>query len=212
MALPEQYLITTKNVEAFFNSLLSAQAPTRFTTRFLEQLDFKSTNDRLYLGVLKLLKFIDQGGTPQDIYFRFLDRSQSKTVLAEAIKDSYSDLFAVNTKAYDLSATDIKNKLKTLTQGTKSDKVLTLMANTFIGLCKYADFSKGSNTEVSIINRDEDPADYNGYPKESQKLVSEVVNKNITTEMHYNIQIHLPETRDATVYDAIFKSLKEHLL
>jgi hypothetical protein len=30
-------------------------------------------------------------------------------------------------------------------------------------------------------------------------------------QLHYNIQIHLPESRDQAVYDAIFKSLKKHL-
>lgn len=29
--------------------------------------------------------------------------------------------------------------------------------------------------------------------------------------LHYNIQIHLPATKDAEVYNAIFKSLREHL-
>jgi hypothetical protein len=29
--------------------------------------------------------------------------------------------------------------------------------------------------------------------------------------LHYNIQIHLPATKDVEVYNAIFKSLKEHL-
>jgi hypothetical protein len=29
--------------------------------------------------------------------------------------------------------------------------------------------------------------------------------------LHYNIQIHLPPTKDIEVYNAIFKSLKEHL-
>ena len=30
--------------------------------------------------------------------------------------------------------------------------------------------------------------------------------------LHYNIQIHLPATKDVEVYNAIFKSLKEHLI
>jgi hypothetical protein len=30
--------------------------------------------------------------------------------------------------------------------------------------------------------------------------------------LHYNIQIHLPPTKDIEVFNAIFKSLKEHLL
>lgn len=31
-------------------------------------------------------------------------------------------------------------------------------------------------------------------------------------EMHFNIQLHLPETTEPQVYDAIFKSMKDHLL
>ena len=29
--------------------------------------------------------------------------------------------------------------------------------------------------------------------------------------LHYNIQIHLPPTKDVEIYNAIFKSMKEHL-
>lgn len=213
MALPEQYLVSTKNVDTFFNSLLNAQPPQRFTMKFLEQLEFKSTNDRLYIGILKALKFIDQTSVPQDRYFRFIDQTQSKQVLAEAIRDAYSDLFALNVKANEMSAVEVKNKLKTLLQGSKSDAVLSWMANTFTALCKYADFNKSTTTEVIAVRKEQQ------HFKEAQlnnddghRMTHELVSKEITTEMHYNIQIHLPETRDITVYDAIFKSLKEHLL
>ncbi len=211
MALPEQYLVTTKNLDAFFNSLLNAQAPPKFTNKFLEQLEFKSTNDRLFIGVLKALNFVDNSGTPQDRYFRFLDQTQSKYVLAEAIKEAYADLFNVNIKANEMSANEVKNKLKTLTQGSKSDKVLGLMANTFVALCKYADFSETILGTLIAKNKDQNQEE-EIHSTGEQRLTHELVSKKITTEMHYNIQIHLPETRDITVYEAIFKSLKEHLL
>lgn len=213
MALPEQYLVTTKNLDAFFNSILNAKAPSKLTLKFLEQLEFKSTNDRLLIGILKLLDFIDSNGVPQERYFKFLDQTQSKQILAQAIREAYADLFSVNVKANEMSASAVKNKLKTLTQGSKSDKVLGWMANTFTALCNYADFSKQTSREVVKVRKEE--IHIEGNPEEqhdSQKMTHELINKNITTEMHYNIQIHLPETRDITVYDAIFKSLKEHLL
>lgn len=192
--------------------MLNAQAPTKFTNKFLEQLEFKTTNDRLFIGILKALGFVDSNGVPQDRYFKFLDQTQSKQVLAEAIKEAYADLYTVNVKAHEMSNTEVKNKLKTLTQGTKSDAVLTWMSNTFTSLCKYADFSKQSNKEIVKIKKHEDTNYDEGPNPDEHKMTHELVNKNITTEMHYNIQIHLPETRDITVYDAIFKSLKEHLL
>ncbi len=208
MAIPEQYLQTSKNLESFFNSILNAQAPQKFTNKFLEQLEFKSTNDRLFIGVLKMLGFIDSNGVPQGRYFDFLDQTQSKAILAEAIKDAYSDLFNINIKANEMTPAEVKNKLKTLTQGTKSDTVLALMANTFTSLCKYADFSNSSLVSF------QKPSDYSQeeFSENSNTITQEIVSKNISTQMHYNIQIHLPETRDISVYDAIFKSLKEHLL
>lgn len=213
MALPEQYLLTTKNLDSFFNSILSAQAPQKFTTKFLEQLDFKSTNDRLFIGLLKALKFIDPNSIPQDRYFRFLDQSESKHVLAEAITDAYSDIFAVNKKANELSTTDVKNKFKTLVQGSKSETIIQCMANTFTSLCKYADFSHPKNANIVPVKETSNQEHDDHYSENNgRSMTHEVINKKITTEMHYNIQIHLPETRDIAVYDAIFKSLKEHLL
>jgi predicted nucleic acid-binding protein len=199
MALPEQYLVTSKNLDGFFNSLLNAQAPTKFT-------------NRLFIGILKALGFVDSNGVPQDRYFKFLDQTQSKQVLAEAIKDAYSDLYTVNVNAHEMSNAEVKNKLKTLTQGTKSEAVLKWMSNTFTSLCRYADFTKQSNKEIVKIKKHEDAIFDDAPNTDDHKMTHELVNKNITTEMHYNIQIHLPETRDITVYDAIFKSLKEHLL
>src|SRR3989344_6064210 len=140
MALISSYLITTKNLESFFNSLITAKAPDAFTQKFLESLEFKSTNDRLYIGLLKGLGFLDANAVPTERYYKFLDQSQSKYVLAEAVKEAYGDLFAVHVKANDLTIQEVKNKLRTLTQGKNSDKVLGLMANTFKALVDYAEW------------------------------------------------------------------------
>lgn len=210
MSVPDQYLVTIKNLEAFLNALTNAQAPQKFTLKFLEQLGFKSTNDRLFIAMLKALHFIDSNGTPTEQYYNFIDQTQSRYILAEAIQQAYSDLFTINKKAHELSVSEIKNKLKTITQGSKSDNVLGYMANTFVALCKYANFNKADIVISHQENVEQVASETEYVPQNS--MFSGVTNKNITTEMHYNIQIHLPETRDMTVYDAIFKSLKEHLL
>jgi hypothetical protein len=38
--------------------MLSAEAPKRFTARFLESLEFTSSTDRLFIGILRDLGFI----------------------------------------------------------------------------------------------------------------------------------------------------------
>lgn len=210
MALSTSYLITTKNLEAFLNAIVTAQAPEKFTNKFLVDLDFKSTNDRLFIGVFKSLGMIDENSAPTEIYFQFLDQTLSKQVLAERIKQAYEDLFAVNVNAQDMTYEEVKNKLKTLTQGQKSEKVVGLMASTFKALTEYAEWKKQ-------VKSPKKPSEKSRGAEASPKVES-VVDKETPfrkpkkAEFHYNIQIHLPPTRDSSVYDALFRSLKEHLL
>ena len=215
MALTESYLMTTKNLVSIFDALIHAQPPSKFTLIFLENLDFKSTNDRLYIQMLRALGFIDSSGVPQERYFHYIDQTQSKQVLAEGIKEAYQDIFNLNIKAHEMSESEVKNKLKTLFQGSKSDKVLGLMATTFKALCNYADFSKNKALSVTLNQEEVHQSEkyYQDIPRNNpQEHLQEIVTKKINTELHYNIQIHLPETRDMAVYDAIFESLKKHLL
>jgi hypothetical protein len=206
MALPTSYLTTAKNLDGILTAIQGAQAPEKFTQAFLESLGFKSVADRLVIGVLKALGFIDDSGKPKDRYFNFLDQTQSAKILAEGIKDAYQDLFKVNIKAYNLSKAETINKLKTLGQGKLSDSVLDKMAMTFTALVKKADFqstapSATSHSADQISKTEEYPEKPLAHPP-GIKLGGLV----------YNIQIVLPESRDAAVYDALFASLRRHLI
>src|ERR1039458_8916557 len=142
MALSNAYLMTSKHLEGILAAIRNAQAPEKFSIKFLESLGFISTNDRLIIGVLKALGLLDEASVPTQRYFEFLDDTQSKSVLAQGMREAYADLFRVNNKANEMSEAEVKNKLKTLLQGSKSENVLRLMAMTFAALCKSADFSK----------------------------------------------------------------------
>jgi len=214
MALISAYLVTTKNVEPFFNSLITAKAPEVFTQKVLESLEFKSTNDRLYISLLKGLGFLDSNGAPTERYFHFLDQTQSKRVLAEAIQEAYGDLFAINTKANELTVAEVKNKFRTLTQGKNSEKVLGLMANTFRALADYAEWVPEAKKTAPKKETETKPEPVKG--EDAGKKLKEPEDdgesaKLQKAQLHYNIQIHLPDSRDQAVYDAIFKSLKKHL-
>jgi hypothetical protein len=165
---------------------------------------------------LKNLGFLDANGVPSERYFKFLDQSQSKKILAEAIQEAYSDLFAVNVKANELSVTEVKNKLRTLTQGKTSGNVLKLMANTFKALVDYAEWIPESQKKTQKKDVETKKSqEVQALPPVEEKSkededggISASLQK---AQLHYNIQIHLPESRDQAVYDAIFKSLKRHL-
>lgn len=219
MALTTSYLTSTKNVNAFFDSIIGAKAPDAFTQKFIEGLGFKSTNDRIFISVLKGLGFLDQSAAPTEIYFKFLDQSESKKILAEAIEQAYGDLFSVKKDANELQVADVKNKLKTLTLGKYSDDVISKMAMTFKALCEYADWT--SKKPTGDIEKPPSPKPSGNKAKDGVDSMKKDQPEDPETEppfgggkkpdFHYNIQIHLPDSRDEAVYDAIFKSLKKHL-
>ena len=213
MALTNAYLVTTKNLQGVVNSVVSAKAPERFTNKFLDDLGYKSSNDRLYIGVFKALGLLDDNGVPQARYFQFIDQTETNKILAQGIQEAYEDLFNLRKDAQTLTVDEVKNKLKTLTQGQKSDNILGWMANTFKALCDLADWNTTSNIKV-------DPKKDNTHQPKSltdknltSTEVSQFGNETLKAmNLHYNIQIHLPETTNMAVYDAIFQSLKKHLL
>ncbi len=204
MALPTSYLTSGKNLSAILDAIKEAQAPDKFTTRFLESLDFKSATDRLIIGVLKSLGLLDDVGKPTDRYFRFLDKTQSASVLAEGIEEAYEDLFKTNTNANKMSKQDVMSKFKTLSQGQLTDVVNENLARTFVQLCALADFegSRRQSTSHQAVP-----------PTEAESEVPRVTKTDRIAlgGLHYNIQLILPESRDPKVYDVLFRSLKEHL-
>jgi hypothetical protein len=207
MALPKSYLTSTKNLAALLEAMKTAQAPDTFNLKFLEGLGFPSSNDRLIVGVLVALGFLSQDKKPTDRYFRFLDQTQSAVVLAEGIREAYKDLFQVNTSAQKLPRSDVINKFKTLSQGQLSEAVLDKMALTFSELVKLADFDTKAASDL-IDKKDEsdleaEAAAPNVRPSHAPRSLG---------GLHYNIQIILPESRDPKVYDALFRSLREHIL
>lgn len=213
MALTNAYLQTTKNLQSIINSVVSAKAPERFTNKFLEDLGFKSSNDRLYIGLFKALGLLDENSAPTSRYHQLLDQAETGKVLAIGIQEAYEDLFALRKDANKLTIDEVKGKLKTLTQGQKSDNIIQLMSNTFKALCDIADWSSPVPARVNTTQNDTTASVATPTVDESQRQFAEIrSNSSDRMNLHYNIQIHLPETTNMAVYDAIFQSLKKHLM
>lgn len=222
MALPTAYLTSTKNLEAIFNAMRSAKAPPKFTQRFLEDLGFKSAADRLAINVFKGLGLLSPDGAPTQRYYEFLNQSQSGGVLAQGLEEAYADIYQLHRDAHDLPRAELVGKIKTLTQGQASDAVVAKMASTFTALAKLADFdaarTRSSGDEAAVESgRDTDP---DGEPAEIRPggeghgpppLVAPPGALNLGG-LVYNIELHLPDSRDPAVYEALFRALKTHLL
>jgi hypothetical protein len=140
-------------------------------------------------------------------------------VLAEAVEEAYADLFQLRRDAQNMERAELKGKFKTLTQGQVSDAVIDKMVGTFQAFCKQADFDapRSQSPAVAETNSDEvvsddgASADGGAVPRPPAPALSGSDGLRLGGFV-YNIELHLPESRDPAVYEALFKALKAHLL
>jgi hypothetical protein len=209
MALPTSYMTGSfTKIPQYFETLLTAKAPDKFTVKFMTDLGYTSSNDRQFVNVLKAIGFIDEGGTPTTRYYHFLDQSKAKLMVAEGIRDAYADLFMLNISANKLTKDEVMGKFKTLTNGSKENVTISYMASTFVNLCAYADWTQMKQA-IEATNQPitgETPPPVAETDKSNQLVASGGM-----FDLNYNIHIHLPVTRDEGVYDALFASLAKHI-
>lgn len=211
MALPTSYLTGGySKVPQYFDTLLTARAPEKFTAKFMADLGFTSSNDRLFANVLKAIGFLDDSGAPTDRYFKFLDQSCSKKMVAEGVREAYDDLFNLNVSAHTMAQADVEGKFKTLTNGAKAANTITQMAKTFVALCGYADWSEAC-VETKPTSAPASAAEQLSASAPSVGTHSQPPQRSGGFDLNYNIHIHLPATRDQSVYDALFASLAKHI-
>ena len=200
-------------LDQFFNILREGQAPSKFNREFLRDIGFKSSNWLAVIGLMKGLGFLTPEGTPTSQYMDFLDRTRWQEVLAHAVKDAYSDIFVMKRNPTHEDLSKIAGKFKSTYN--LSDTASERSARTFLALLELADRDTVLGDKDSHI--DETPAipeDTQDPPPGPVNVVPEKARQTSTrqADLHYNIQIHLPATKDIEVYNAIFKSLREHIV
>ncbi len=203
MALTNAYVQIYGQLPEVFQRISQGQAPTSFTTQHLKDLGFASSNFRAVIPLLKALGFLSSDGTPTQRYHEYRNSAQSKKVMAEALRETYGDLFTIKASPTNADRELIEGKFKSVHNATPS--TAKLMASTFYSLLGLADLSAATEPKKPK-EADPPPAIVKEKPSEPPPGLQQ------RASLHYNIQIHLPATKDVEVFNAIFKALKEHLL
>lgn len=194
------YMISNNKIAPIIAKIQQAARPAKFTQEVLKNLGFTSTNDRAFIRLFKKLGFLLEDGTPSALYDQLKDVTSTSTILGVQIKSLYADLYAINTEIHTAPEAEIKGAISRVT-GKDADGVGRIY-NTFKALCNIATFDVVQTPPVTEKN--------DNTTQTSTAHSSVVIPR--ANEFHYNIQIHLPATNDISVYNAIFKSLKDNLL
>ncbi|MFW9881550.1 MAG: DUF5343 domain-containing protein [Candidatus Thorarchaeota archaeon] len=195
------YILTNNKIDAILSKVRSAAKPSKFTYEFLKQLGFSSSNDRAIIPLLKKLGFISEDGTPTEYYDRLRDSTDWQFVLGERVKDLYKDLFNIDTEIHKKSDDEVKGAITRVTG--KDEASVGRYFATFKALATLVKFGTSPKTaRPSVSPKQEPEIKKTNLPQEYSDRLS----------FHHNIEIHLPATTDISVYNAIFKSLRENLL
>jgi hypothetical protein len=197
------------SISKLFKAIKDASVPPKFTNNFMQTaLGLKSTSYRAMIPLLKKLEFIDQANIPTQAYKDYRDDNLSGGIMAECLRKAYSDLFAANEYAYKLNKDDLLSKLKTVTGAAAEDKNIAAAAGTFTELAKLADFD--GKAKKPAKKKDGEAVK---EPDAAQQAPEQPTHHPLTKlGISYTINLNLPATTEIEVFNAIFKSLKEHII
>lgn len=189
-----------KNVTEIFKKIQSIGVPTtKVTISYLKSIGFKSSYDGYLVSVLKFLGFVTADGSPSDRWQTYRVKKQAGSVMASAIRDTYSELFGTYPNACEESEDTLLDYFKGSTQA--SDEDTRLMVQTFRNLCALADF-EAVPAEVPV-------SEPTVTPPSREEVVPKV---KITPHLQLNIEIHIAADTPDDKIETIFKNMKKYLL
>jgi hypothetical protein len=196
------YINAPSYITKVLQKIKDAETPPRFSQDSLATtLQMPGGPPRPVIPFLKRTGFLATDGTPTDLYKRFRG-AQSGAAAAEALRIGYRPLYRINEFAHDASDQKLKELVVQATGAEKGSRHVGSVAASFKALKAFADFST-----VAKDNNREDP---NNDQEVAQDASPQTSVDGI--RLGYTINLNLPPTSDVAVFDAIFRSLKEHLL
>lgn len=197
------YVTAYGNITKALQGIKKAQTPDRFTQDFLStKLLLKGGSAKPVIPFLKKTGFLGSDGTPTPLYKRFRNATEAGAAAAEALRKGYAPLYEINEYVHDLPDQDVKGVIVQATGLDDSSQTVKIIQGSFKALKAFANFDAtagdggggDADQEDEVSDGDSDRRLQNGL------------------NLGYTINLNLPATSDVAVFNAIFKSLREHLL
>lgn len=209
------YSTSVGTLENLLEKIKTASVPERVTQDFVStKLAMKGGTAMSCIPFLKKMGFVASDGTPTDLYREFRNPKKSRLAVGKAFRKLYERLYEMNEYLHDALDQDILGLIVECTGGEKDSGVTKYTLTTLNMLRKIADFDGPEQNEVedaqvvraSVVQVQtgtaQQPSVSASRPSSNEKKIS----------LSYTINLNLPASKDIEVFNAIFKSLKEHIL
>jgi len=201
------YTYSTDRLSDFIERLRSIGVPDKATHSWLKSLGYTSSNDRSFIKILKFLGFAASDGSPSDKWMDFRGRRHEK-VMAEAVKDCYSELFKIYPEACSKDVAELTHFFSS--RSTAGERTIKAKAQTFKVLCGHCDFSESPREAKS--SHESPTSSHNQKEVAKDNPGKTVMDKfNTGPEVHIDVQVHISPESSPDQIDQIFASMAKHL-
>lgn len=215
------YATSVGTLTNMLEKIKTASVPERFTQDFVStKLQMKGGTAAACIPFLKKMGFVASDGTPTDLYKEFRNPQKSRLAVGAAFRKLYEKLYEMNEYVHDANDTEILGMIVEFTGGEKTSSVTRSTLGTLNALRKIADFDTERDDEAEGRNGDHarslaiEPGSQTqpSFQIPAQATASNAAHSAKGINLAYTINLNLPATKDIEVFNAIFKSLKEHIL
>ncbi|MDN3918845.1 DUF5343 domain-containing protein [Roseateles violae] len=203
------YVSTPGSIKTALERIRSAATPERVTKDFVTTvLQIKGGTGGNLPPFLKRIGFVGSDGVPTDLYRRFRNPATGGAAVADAIRLGYKDLLQANEYFYRLSDKDLLALIVQVTGVEANNRAAQLTLSAIKALKAFASFDSVEPSGESA----EQPQSTDTRPRALDLQNHQGRNGQVGLNLSYTINLNLPATADQAVFNAIFRSLKEHLL
>lgn len=209
-ALP--YVTAPGNIERALKGIKSAATPPSVSQDFVKTiLKIPGSSGNQMTSYLRKIGFASSDGTPTDLYKAFRNSATEGKAAAEALKIGYKPLYVRNEYMHQLADKELRGLVIEETGEGQDSNVVPLVVSCIKAIKKFAKWSEEPPEEKV----DKQTAAASPVPQTEQIRPPQLPvqpPQRIGMNLGYTINLNLPATSDVAVFNAIFKSLKEHLL
>lgn len=187
------------------DGIITAQKPSRFTLDFLgDVLKVTGGSATAIIPILKRIGFLNSDGTPTDLYARFRADSSRPAAMLAGLRQGYQEAFRRREYAHRLKDNEFTDLVVEITGLQKTNPIFRAIVGTWKTLSEYV----GDLVDANDVEESEETRQERAQPATEPVAASTP----LPLGLAYQINIVLPETTNSEVFDAIFRSLKSHLL
>jgi hypothetical protein len=205
---PLPYVTSPGNIDRALVGIKSAAVPERVSQDFVKTiLKIPGGSGDQMTSFLKKLGLTNPDGSPNELYKRFRNPASSGPAIATVIRNAYAPLYVRNEFMHRLNDADLLGLVVEETGQAHDSNPVRLIVNSIKHLKAFANFDAANEQKDAPLVKSDEPRRQLPPP-----IQDEGVTKKLGFNLGYTINLNLPATSDPEVFDAIFKSLKQHLL